>query len=165
MPDLVIRIKKKTDGNAALSCVRADGSMTWQRQQGRQAAFFPMHDLTHYAVETVLGFRRAFYGLLADGWDLSRFEAPDARAQIPEEAILAEVVVGFLDTERATGGAASAGDFNWKIQGYWENNRLPPTSFRMTDERLARIRQVRDELFGQWRALPAGDALILRFDR
>jgi len=165
MPDLVIRIKKKTDGNAALSCVRADGSTTWQRQEGRQAAFFPMHDLTHYAVETVLGLRRAFYGLLADGWDLSRFEAPDARAQIPDEAMLAEVVVGFLDAERATGVVARADDFNWKIQGYWENTGLPPTSFRMTDDRLARIRQVRAELFERWRALPAGEALILAFDR
>ena len=63
MPDLVIRIKKKTDGSAALSCTRADGSVTWQRQDGKLGLFFPLHDLTHYAVETTLGFSRAFYGL------------------------------------------------------------------------------------------------------
>ena len=56
MPELLIRIKKKTDGAAALSCIRPDGTTTWQRQDGRLGAFFPLHDLTHYAVETVLGF-------------------------------------------------------------------------------------------------------------
>ena len=61
MPDLLIRIKKKTDGSAALSCTRADGTTTWQRQDGQLGAFFPLHDLTHYAVETVLGLPRAFY--------------------------------------------------------------------------------------------------------
>ena len=53
--ELVIHIKKKTDGSAALSCRRADGSVTWQRQNGQLGRFFPLHDLTHYAVETVLG--------------------------------------------------------------------------------------------------------------
>src|SRR5215207_7563384 len=68
-PRLTIRIKKNADGTAALTCTRADGSVTWQRQQGTQGMFFPRHDLTHFAVETVLGHRRGFYGLVADGWD------------------------------------------------------------------------------------------------
>jgi hypothetical protein len=29
MADLLVRIKKKTDSAAALSCVRPDGSVTW----------------------------------------------------------------------------------------------------------------------------------------
>ena len=65
MTELLIRIKKKNDGSAALSCVRADGSVTWQRQDGQQGRFFPLHDLTHYAVETVLGQPRGFFGACA----------------------------------------------------------------------------------------------------
>ena len=65
MADLVIRIKKKSDGSAALTCTRADGTVTWQRQDGQLGTFFPLHDLTHYAVERVLDLPRAFYGLLA----------------------------------------------------------------------------------------------------
>src|SRR5438309_3304320 len=76
MNDLLIRIKKKSDGSAALSCLRADGSVTWQRQTGQQGRFFPLHDLTHYAVETVLGYARGFYGLVAEGWDLTDFGNP-----------------------------------------------------------------------------------------
>jgi hypothetical protein len=163
MPDLTIKIKKKTDGNAALSCVRADGSTTWQRQEGAQGAFFPLHDLTHYSVETVLGFRHAFYGLVSDGWDLSSFGDRTAGRAIPDEAELVEVIVGFFDTERASGVVSSADDFNWKIRTYRENRQLPPTAFRMTDEMLGRIRVVRGELFAAWRALPPGETLMLSF--
>ena len=67
---LIIHFTKRTDGGALLKCVRADGSTTWQRQDEKNAAFFPLHDLTHYAVETELGFRRGFYGLIAEGWDI-----------------------------------------------------------------------------------------------
>lgn len=163
MPDLTIHIKKKTDGSAALRCVRADGTTTWQRQEGSHGVFFPLHDLTHYSVETVLGFRRAFYGLVSDGWDLSTFEEPGLKSRLPDEAGLAEVIVGFFDIERATGVAGSADDFNWKIQSYRENGGLGPTTFRMTDDALVRIRAVRDGLFATWRALPPGDTMTLMF--
>ncbi|MDF2775439.1 MAG: hypothetical protein K0S86_4940, partial [Geminicoccaceae bacterium] len=70
---LRIRIKKNADGSAALTCIRADGSVTWQRQEGAQGRFFPRHDLTHFAVETTLGHRRGFYGLVAEGWNITDF--------------------------------------------------------------------------------------------
>ena len=86
---LTVRIKKKTDGGAALSCTRTDGSVTWQPQNGKLGAFFPLHDLTHFAVESVLGFESAFYGLVSKGWDISRFEQPGAASETPAEALLA----------------------------------------------------------------------------
>ena len=42
--ELLVRIKKSTDGSAALSCQRADGSVTWQRQEGQQGRFFPFRE-------------------------------------------------------------------------------------------------------------------------
>src|SRR5256886_13477123 len=101
---IVIRIKKNKDGRISLSCTRADGTTTWQRQEGGQARFFPLHDLTHYAVETVLGHRRGFYGLVAAGWDLTDFGQPWPRGPLPPEALGSELLVGFLDRERAAGG-------------------------------------------------------------
>jgi hypothetical protein len=50
MSVLTIRIKKNHDGTAVLSCTRADGSVTWQKQKGSNASFFPQHDLTHYSI-------------------------------------------------------------------------------------------------------------------
>jgi hypothetical protein len=163
MAGLTIRIKKNTDGTAALSCTRADGTVTWQRQQGAQGLFFPRHDLTHYAVETVLGFRSAFYGLVASGWDISDFGPPWPRGRIPEEAGVVELIVGFLDAERASATRWSAGDFNDKAAIYYREHSvttIPPT---LTDVDLARIRQRRAELFADWDAVPPGSAIELTF--
>ena len=84
--DLVIRIKRHADGAASLSCTRADGSVTWQRQGGKLGAVFPPHDLTHFAVETTLGYRHAFFGLVADGWEIADFAAPWPRGRVPDDA-------------------------------------------------------------------------------
>jgi len=164
MADLVIRIKKKSDGSAALSCVRRDGSTTWQRQEGQLGRFFPLHDLTHYAVETVLGFEHAFFGLVASGWDLSDFGTGGARGKIPDEAGLAEMVVGFFDLERMTGERETAEVLCSRIQSAREDRGLPPTSFRITEEQIARIRETRADLFARWKAIPPGEALVLPFD-
>jgi hypothetical protein len=165
MGDLLIRIKKKTDGSAALSCIRRDGTTTWQRQDGQLGRFFPLHDLTHYAVETVFGFQRAFYGLLAEGWDISDFGTPESRGRIPDEAGLAEMVVGFFDLERMSGERETANELNERIQSVRADRGLPPTSFRASDEQIARVRELRADLFARWTAVPPGEALELSFDR
>lgn len=153
MGDLVVRIKKKTDGGAALSCHRADGSVTWQRQDGAQGRFFPRHDLTHFAVETVLGHPRGFYGLVAEGWDVTDFGQPWPRGPLPAEALVTERVVGLLDQERAAGTRWSAEEFN---QGLGD-------AFVLTDDDLQRVRERRRVLFALWAELPAGETLELRF--
>lgn len=160
---LTIRIKKNADGSAALSCTRADGTVTWQRQQGAQAMFFPRHDLTHFAVETVLRHRLGFYGMVASGWDLGDFGAPWPRGKIPTDADPSELIVGFLDTERASGTRWSPSDFNDKAALYYRDHAvggMPPT---LTDDELARVRQRRAELFAQWDAVPPGGTLELTF--
>jgi hypothetical protein len=165
MPDLLIRIKKKTDGAAALSCTRADGSVTWQRQDGQVGRFFPLHDLTHLALEQVVPLPRAFYGLVADGWDLEDFGRNRSKGPIPEDAIVAEVIVGFLDLERATGILATANEFNEKLDTWLHDNKRPPTAFRLTELQLGDVRSRRGELIARWRALPPGDALEIPFER
>jgi hypothetical protein len=165
MADLLIRIKKKTDGSAALSCIRRDGTTTWQRQEGQLGRFFPLHDLTHYAVETVLGFQRAFYGLLAEGWDISDFGTTESRGRIPDEAGLAEVVVGFFDLERMTGERETAEEMNSRLVSFRADRGLPPTAFRITEDQTARIRELRADLFARWTAVPPGEALELSFER
>jgi hypothetical protein len=162
-PRLTIRIKKNADGTAALTCARADGTVTWQRQLGAQGVFFPRHDLTHYAVETVLGLRDAFYGLIAAGWDLSDFGPPWRRGPLSEHAHAAELIVGFLDVERASATRWPASDFNDKAEGHYQNHNLRATPPTLTDDDLARIRQRRAELFAQWNAVPGGGTLELVF--
>jgi hypothetical protein len=161
---LVIHIKKNTDGSAALSCRRADGSVTWQRQNGQQGRFFPLHDLTHYAVETVLRHPRGFYGLVAEGWDLTDFGQPWPRGPMPVEALASELLVGFLDHERGAGVEWPADDFNASAAAHYAAHALQRTEAPVvTDADLRHVRDTRRELFARWAALPAGETLELTF--
>ena len=58
-----IRLLRGADGRSRLTILRADGSAAWQNSQ----AFFALHDLLHFVVETELGFTSAFFGLIAAG--------------------------------------------------------------------------------------------------
>jgi len=165
MPDLTIRIKKKNDGSAALSCTRANGSVTWQRQEGHLGRFFPLHDLTHYCVESVLGFDRGFYGLLAEGWDISDFGKPENRGQDFSQAGLVEVIVGMFDLERMSGERGDAEDLAAKIASYYDSRSLPHPDVLITQPQIEQIRALRANLFERWRELPTGDTMELEFNR
>lgn len=160
---LVIRIKKNADGRSSLTCTRANGTTTWQSMKNAQAAFFPRHDLTHYAVETVLGHRNGFYGLVASGWDLSDFGTPWPRGRIPNEAVLSEMIVGLLDLERGTGERVRPEDVNHRLSEFCSQNGLPAPA-PLTEDDLARVRRRRAELFAMWDAVKPGDALELPFE-
>lgn len=163
MPSLQIQLTKRKDGGAVLKCVRADGSETWQKQQGQHAAFFPLHDLTHFAVESELRIGHALYGLVADGWSIEDTEGKGARGALPPEALFVENVVGTLDTERASGSRWTADEFNTNtVRHAASQGREAPRA--LTDDDLMRVRRRRAELFAQWMALPPGDTLELRFE-
>lgn len=148
---LKIQITKRTDGGGVLRWARFDGSVTWQKQTQRHAAHLALHDLTHFAVESALGFKRGFYGLIAEGWDIEDTTGKGARGRLPEEAGEVERVVGLFDMERAGGVIYTAEEFN-------EHSPRP-----FTDDDLARVRKLRGELFSKWFAVEAGNALKLEF--
>jgi hypothetical protein len=159
---LAVLLKKKADGSAALSCRRADGSVTWQRQEGAQGRFFPLHDLTHLAVETELEYAQGFFGLVAAGWDITDFGRPWPRGELPAQALLAELIVGFLDGERAAGTRWSLDELRASTASYAAQSGRPvDLALRETD--LDRIRERRGQLFAQWAALGAGETLELTF--
>jgi hypothetical protein len=153
-----IEFAKKSDGSVILRCVRGDGTATWQRHEGRNANFFPWHDLTHFAVETVLKHRRGFYGLVAEGWDLTDFGTPWPRGPLPADAEPAELIVGMFDLERATGVRVTAEQIRAHVSAM-----APSAEFDLSDAELERIRKARSELFERWSAVPAGSTLKLDF--
>ena len=159
---LRIEITKRPDGAGLLRCVRVDGSVTWQKQAARNAPFFALHDLTHFAVESTLGCQRGFFGLIAEGWDVDDTDGKGRRGRLPPEAVEVEYIVGSLDTERASGVLLTADDFNeYATIHAASSGRLAPR--RITADELARIRKRRAELFSQWKALPVGGILELQF--
>jgi hypothetical protein len=159
---LKIQFTKRPDGGALLKCIRADGSTTWQRQDDKRAAFFPLHDLTHYAVETELGFRRGFYGLIAEGWDIADTTGKTARGPLPNEAIEVEYIVAAFSAERAGGVAATAGEFN-QLAATFASAKGMPLPRRLTDHDLAKVRARFNELALRWRVLPRDTTLELDF--
>jgi hypothetical protein len=162
MSGLKIRITKRTDGGSVLKCIRTDGTETWQKLQGPNAAFFPLHDLTHFAVESELALHEAFFGLIAAGWSIDETTGKSARGALPDEALFVENVVGTLDTERASGSRWTAEEFNENTARFALKGGRPIPR-RLTDEELARIRKRRAELFEQWHHLPAGQVIELTF--
>jgi hypothetical protein len=162
MPALRIQFTKKKDGAVIFRCVRSDGSVTWQRQEGTHAQFFPLHDLTHYAVETVLGHRRGFYGLVAGGWDVTDFGTPWPRGPLPADAEPTEFIVGMFDLERATGEAVTAADITANVAA--ANVPAAARHPALTQRDLDRIRALRSRLFDRWYSLEPGGTLELEFE-
>jgi len=159
---VIIQFTKRTDGRAVLKCMRPDGSETWQRQDDQQAAFFPLHDLTHYAVETELGFRQGFYGLLAAGWDIQETTGKGARGPLPAEAIEVEYLVSAFSAERTGSSVSSLEEFNEHAATFARAKGLPPPR-QLSGDELTRVRSRFEELAMKWRALPAGCTLELDF--
>jgi hypothetical protein len=115
--------------------------------------FFPAHDLTHCAVESVLHLGQAFFGLVRGGWAIDDFARPGAAQRLPPEAVRAERIVGVLDLERASGRAYGAAEFN----------AAAPGGTAITEADLAVIRSLRDGLHAHWIALAPGQTLEIPF--
>jgi len=147
-----VQITKRADGAGLLQCIRDDGTRVWQKQPGRHAAHFALHDLTHFAVETTLGCQNAFFGLVKQGWDMDDVTGKSARGPLPAEATAVESIVGLLDAERA-------GGVLWTHEEFNQFSSARP----LTQEEIGQIKARRGELFGRWFALPAGACLELEF--
>ncbi|MGH7680054.1 MAG: hypothetical protein ACRENU_16415 [Gemmatimonadaceae bacterium] len=159
---LKVMITKRADGSGLLKCIRADGTETWQKQTTRHASHFALHDLTHFAVESELGVRDAFYGLIADGWSIEDTTGKGERGALPPEALFVENLVGTFDMERASGSRWTAEEFNDATTRHAAAGGRPVPR-KLTDGEIARIRKRRAELFAQWHALPNGQVLTLSF--
>src|SRR5258705_5601115 len=96
-----IKLTKNPSGDHVLSCKRNNGTITWKHVSN----FFISHDICHYAVETVVPFKNAFFGMVAAGIDIENFDLPkDQRNfQLSEEATLAEHLVNLLTIEHSQG--------------------------------------------------------------
>ena len=145
-----IEIGKRADGAGVLRCTRKDGSVTWQKQ-AKHGGHFALHDLTHYAVETALGYRRGFFGLLAEGWDIEETGGKGLHGPVPAETIEVERMVGVFDSERGSGILWSTEEFN----------EFAPRA--LTGEEIQKVRALRSELFRKWSAVAQGQALELEF--
>jgi hypothetical protein len=155
MSRLTIELEKRSDGDVIFRCIRADGSVTWQRHTGARGVFFAYHDLTHLAVERTLGFRNGFFGLIASGWDVADTEGKGPRGPLPDETIAIENLVGLFDRERGSLAEWSADEFNSSARRYAVQHGMPlPMS--LSEEDIAKARAAIRALHAEWSATPSG---------
>ena len=156
--DLQVQFAKRADGNVVLRCTRKDGSSTWKRYDN-QAAFFSRHDLSHFAVETVLGLTRGFFGLIAEGWDISDMDGKGPRGR-PDGSVPVENIVGLFTQEHAgVAGPFTATEFNAQLEAMTGQPLLRP----LTDAELEAVRTRIDFLYQQWADTPSGSTLDLSY--
>jgi hypothetical protein len=116
----------------------------------------------HYAVEMELGFRRGFYGLIAEGWDIAETSGKTPRGPLPNETLEVEYLVSAFSAERASGDASTAAEFN-DLAATFALAKEMPNPHELSDDELARVRSRFNELAKQWRALPLDSTMQLAF--
>jgi hypothetical protein len=158
LPYLQVQLKKVSAEKSSFHARRPDGSEVWSRVH----PFYPGHDLTHFAVESALGLRRGFFGLLAEGWELTDFVRKHAAAKLPVEAFWAECAVGVTEL---LGRPSPLPLAEWQdaLDQSVAGQKLPPFR-RVNAAEYARMNSQRAALLRQWSDLPLGETLALDFE-
>ena len=165
-----LRLKKGVDGPSTLAITRPDGSAAVQRVPDA----FPVHDLTHYSVESALQLRESFLSLVGNGWEFDDFGAPWPRGPLPVEATWTEEVVGLFWQERWPNGISrTLEELNQAVGVIAGKLREARTSHgaadpallerRLTEPEVEEVRRRLGALIARWHALEAGGTLVLPF--
>lgn len=157
-----IELTKSAHGGSVLKCIGAGGSIAWQRNEDRSGMFFPLHDLRHYAVESVLCADNGFFGLIAAGWEVIDTTGKGSRGKLPDDTIAIEHLVGLLDAEGAGGDTTPASELNGYTASYAAQHNHPPPR-AISEQTLAEIRTLTMKLHAEWIALPPGQRMRLFF--
>ena len=150
----------KTDRDEhVFSCIRKDHSTTWQHV----SPFFMMHDLCHYAVETTLALKNAFFGIVASGIDITNFDLPKEQRniQLTEEAIFAEHLVNLFVIDNTQGKMENLIEIFTDVYDVKKGSKLLN---HITEEKMDKIRKTYNDLLEQWKSTPVSESLNLMFE-
>lgn len=156
---MTISFSKHSNKQHTLSCTRNDGSQTWMQVSD----FFIVHDLTHYAVETELNYKKAFYGMLNNGVNISDFEKPkhERTVVLTEEAIITEHLVNLFAIDYNQGAIEN---FNAMLLESIEKENISYKAPQLSNEQLTSIRSTIKHYMLQWNKLPDGESLTLNYN-
>ena len=151
-----MEITKNIDKPHVICYMRDDGSKTWMYADN----FFVRHDLSHYAIEKILGYTTAFMGMLNNGMDIKDFEDREKRKKITmtKEAMNSEQMANLFLMEVVQGYLA---DFNDTLKQTFTVKEQVFDAPIVTRNQLATIRKYVRELYKNWDELPAGETMSL----
>ena len=157
--NIKITFKKGIKKSSILTIYRSDGSSTWSKlHKGLET-----HDLAHFAVESTLGFTKAFYGIINEGYTIEDFIAPKEQRKndvkpenLAAEALITEHVVNLLEVELLNSG------FNENLledlKTILDENNLPFPN-KLNKDSLTEIRNVYHDLYNKWMLLDDEETL------
>ena len=155
---MLIRMTKNTGKRHVIKYIRDNGTETWMHADD----FFVRHDLSHYAIESVLQYRTAFNGMLNGGMDIKDFEDKEKRErlQVTDEAWYAENLANLFLAEIAQGPFE---DFNTVQQQAFTNFNQQYIPVTLSHANIAAIRLLLRRLLQQWAELKEGQTMELIF--
>jgi len=153
-----IKFTKNTAGEHSISYQRDDGSVTWMRA----SPYFVQHDLSHYAIETTLGYRTAFLGMINGGMQIRDFEDREKRLsmRVTDEGWYAESMANLFLMELTQG---RVDNFNQVLAASFRQMNLDVSPPQLSVEEADKIRKRLQELIMQWQQLPEKGHLLLSF--
>ncbi len=118
--------------------------------------FFVRHDLSHFAVETILGYKTAFYGMINNGVELSDFMVKERRdaLKLTTEAMHAESLANLFLMDFVDGPVENFDQVQQQTMTTSFPNAEPVS---LTGEQINSVRQTLSNLLFQWNQLPAGE--------
>ena len=153
-----IIIKKKAGNKHTISYIREGFEDYWIEADD----FLVLHDLCHYAIETTLQYKNAFWGLIAGGINPSIFENKETRdsLELANEAWYAEHLANLLLIEFTQGEFE---DINAILEQSLrqQNSRIPTIQF--SNIVVEEIRANLHTLIENWRSVKEDDNLSLNF--
>lgn len=155
---MLLLLTKNKDKLHVLKYIRDDGSVTWIMADD----FFIRHDLSHYAIEKILGYTTAFNGMVNSGMDIRDFENKEKSKaiKVTAEAAYAENMANLFLMELAQGEVP---DFNGLQKKTFMANNATFEQIELPVDKINAIRMLLKELTGKWNKLPFGETLELSF--
>ena len=153
-----MRITKNTGKPHILKFIRDNGTETWMYADD----FFVRHDLSHFALESVMQYKTAFNGMLNSGMDIKDFEDKEKRVQltVTDEASYAENMANLFLIEIAQGEFP---DFNKVLQEAFGSFNHHYPVITLQEDKITETRNYLRKLLLVWRELPSGQTLELIF--
>lgn len=153
-----IIIKKKSSTKHTISYIREGYQDYWIEADN----FLVIHDLCHFAIETSLQYKNAFWGLVANDINPSIFENRETRntLNLSNEAWYAEHLANLLLIEYTQG---KFDDINKMLeQSLMQHNPSIPI-IQFSIEEINTIRALLHQLIDDWQAVNESDYLSLDF--
>ena len=153
-----IQIKKRSNRKHVISYLR-DGLETYWIEADN---FLVLHDLCHFAIETTLGYKTAFWGLIASGINPNVFENKEKRdaLELSNEAWYAEHLANLFLIEYMQGRFENINEiFKQCMLEHSSNVAMK----QFSDTEIKAIRISIDQVIEKWKNIEDDNLLSLEF--